>query len=63
MQNTSWLSRRARSVKVRDPLYLAAMLAMSCIGVAIGISEGGSARETLIFIIFAMVMLYMAARR
>lgn len=50
-------------MKVRDPLYVAAMLAMSGIGLAIGISEGGSARETLIFIIFAMVMLYMVARR
>lgn len=50
-------------MKVRDPLFLVAMLAMSGIGLVIGINEGGAARETLVFIIFAMVMLYMAARR
>lgn len=62
MQTDRSSSRRVRSMKLKDPLVLASMLALSGLGIAIGLSDGGSARETLIFVIFAMTMLYMGAR-
>ncbi len=49
-------------MKVKDPLILAAMLVLSGLGIYVGLSDGGSARETLVFIIFAMTMLYMGVR-
>lgn len=49
-------------MKVKDPLILVSMLALSGLGIYIGLSDGGSARETLIFVIFAMTMLYMGVR-
>lgn len=49
-------------MKIRDPLYVTAMLAMAVVGIAIAVSEGASARESLVFVIFAMTMLYMGAR-
>ena len=55
-------SRKRRDMKIRDPLFIAAMIAMSGVGVVVAINEGGSARETLVFVIFAMTMLYMVAR-
>lgn len=49
-------------MNVRDPLILASMLALSGLGIVIGLSDGGAARDTLVFVIFAMTMLYMSAR-
>ena len=62
MQINRWPSRRVRSMKVKDPLILVSMLALSGLGIFIGLSDGGSARETLVFVIFAMTMLYVGVR-
>ena len=49
-------------MKVRDPIYLAIMLALSGLGVIIGLTQGDSIQDTLVFVIFAMTMLYMGIR-
>ena len=62
MRADNWLGRKVRAMKVKDPVILVAMLALSGLGIIIGLSEGGPARETLVFVIFAMAMLYMTVR-
>ncbi len=49
-------------MKLKEPLVLATMLALSALGIAIGLSDGGSSSETLVFIVFAMTMLYVGVR-
>ena len=62
MEEERWLSRRAQIMKVKDPLFLAAMFGMAGIGIVVGLSQGDSANDTLVFVIFAMSMLYLAVR-
>ena len=49
-------------MKLKEPLVLATMLALSALGIVIGLSDGGSTSETLVFIVFAMTMLYVGVR-
>ena len=49
-------------MKVKDPVILVAMLVLSGIGVFIGLNHGAPARDSLVFVIFAMAMLYMTVR-
>lgn len=49
-------------MKVKDPVILIAMLALSGIGIFIGLNQGAPARDSLVFVIFAMAMLYMTFR-
>lgn len=49
-------------MKLKEPLVLATMLALSALGIVIGLRDGGSSSETLVFIVFAMTMLYVGVR-
>ena len=62
MEENRWMSRRVRFMKVRDPLYVAVMLALLGIGVILALAEGESSHDIVVFLIFAIAMMYLGVR-
>ena len=62
METDRGTSRKARPMKIQDRLVIGTMLALAGLGIVVGISQGDSAPETMAFVMFAMVMLYISVR-
>ncbi len=54
--------RKKHSMKVKDPLYYSVVIVLAVIGIVVGLDRGGRPEEILVFLIFALSMVYMGTR-
>ena len=54
--------RKKRNMKIKDPLYFTAVILLALTGIVVGVDKGGAPEETLVFLLFALSMVYMGTR-